>query len=242
MVVVSSATERVTWCFSFTAIEAVRVKGVVEPITVYRVDDDTGVRTRIALSHDRRPHLTRRSRARTRGDAERWGPSRYRDKVRQPSSPASRASESLALFTSSEIALAPRELGSSSKRRRRTTSALHPVVEELKRALEIDRAAVEGDGVARLTQELDSRGISAPGTRHALAWLFSLDEQAHTALELAPQEQKRRAFGAIRALMAAKSNRPRSQRFRGHSLGRSIDPRTSQPPTRPTLRVNGSSS
>ena len=51
MVVVSSATERVTrGYFSFTAIEAVRVKGVVEPITVYRVDDDTGVRTRIALS------------------------------------------------------------------------------------------------------------------------------------------------------------------------------------------------
>ena len=43
MVVVSSATERVTrGYFSFTAIEAVRVKGVVEPITVYRVDDDTG--------------------------------------------------------------------------------------------------------------------------------------------------------------------------------------------------------
>ena len=209
MVVVSSATESVTrGYFSFTAIEAVRVKGVVEPITVYRVDDDTGVRTRIALSAttDGLTPLVGRERE-LAAMRERWG------LALQGQGQATLVTGEPGIGKSRVVHELGTRVGAEGTRLvfqaspYHTTSALRPVVEELKRALEIDRAAVEGDGVARLTQELDSRGISAPETRHALAWLFSLDEQAHTALELAPQEQKRQAFGAIRALIAAESNR-----------------------------------
>ena len=208
-VVVSSATERVSrGYFSFTAIEAVQVKGVAEPITVYRVDDDTGVRTRIALSAttDGLTPIVGRERElaamlecwrlvlRGQGQAILVGgePGIGKSRVVHDLGDRIGTAGTRFVFQASPY---------------HTTSALRPVIEELKRALEIDRAPGEGGGIARLSEALDSRGISAPETRHALAWLLSLDEQSHATLELAPQEQKRHAFGAIRALIAAESNR-----------------------------------
>ena len=86
--------------------------------------------------------------------------------------------------------------------------------------------------LARLTEELELQGVSVEETRPALASLLSIAESSIDATrELAPQEQKRQTFAALRALMAAEAkSASRPRRFRGHPLGRPVDPRAARPP------------
>jgi class 3 adenylate cyclase/predicted ATPase len=204
-VVVSAATERVTrGYFSFTRIEAVQVKGVAEPITVYRVESETGVRTRLALAAtDGLTPLVGRERE-IEALEERWrlacdGAGQAMLVSGEPGIGKSRVVHELG-----------RRVGADGVRfvfqasPYHTTSPLHPVVEELERVLGIDNAE-DGKAFTHLTEALEARSLSAGETRFALASLLSLDREGQPATELAPQEQKLRTFNAVRALIAAET-------------------------------------
>jgi class 3 adenylate cyclase/predicted ATPase len=207
-VVVSAATERVTrGYFIFARMDAVRVKGIAEPITVYRVVDDTGIRTRLALAATGglTPLVGREQEVEAL--EERWrlaseGKGQAVLVVGEPGIGKSRAVHELGRLVGED---GTRLVFQASPYH--ATSALYPVVEELEHAFRIDRRAGEGDSLARLTEELSMRGLIVEETRPALASLLSLDEPGRSPPKLTPQEQKRQTFAALRALMAAETSR-----------------------------------
>jgi class 3 adenylate cyclase/tetratricopeptide (TPR) repeat protein len=209
-VVVSAAVERVTrGYFVFAGMNAVRVKGFADPITVYRVVDDTGIRTRLALAATGglTPLVGRERELETLED--RWRLA-YEGKGQavlvagEPGIGKSRVVHELGRRVGED---ATRLVFQSSPYY--AASALHPVAEELERALRIDRKAGDENSLARLMQEMEMQGLSLEETHSALASLLSIDEPSHAAPTLTPQEHKRQTFTALRALMAAEtSQRP----------------------------------
>ena len=209
-VVVSAETERVTrGYFLFEQMDAVRVKGFADPVVVYRVVDDTGIRTRLALAAaDGLTPLVGRERE-LEAMEERWllaseGKGQAILVTGEPGIGKSRAVHELGRRVGED---ATRLVFQASPYH--ATSALHPVVEELERTFRIDGKADDGDSLARLTDELEMQGLSVEETLPALASLLSIEEPTHVAPKLTPQEQKRQTFTALRALMAAEtSQRP----------------------------------
>jgi class 3 adenylate cyclase/predicted ATPase len=206
-VVVSDATELVTrGYFSFTRIEAVHVKGVTDLITVHRVESETGIRTRLALaaSGGLTPLVGR--------DRELEAMERHWRLTRDGVGQALLVSGEPGIGKSRAVHELGRRVGADGIRYvfqaspYHTTSALHPVVDELERALGIEGEA-GGEGYTRLVEALDLRDIPAGSTRRALASLLSLEVESPSPLELAPQERKRQSFNAVRALIGAETRR-----------------------------------
>ena len=202
---VSAATERVTrGYFAFTGIQAVQVKGVVDPITVYRVEGETGIRTRLALaaSDGLTPLIGRE--LEIGAMEERWLLARHGN------GQAMLVSGEPGIGKSRLVHELGRQVGAGGTRfvfqasPYHTTSALYPVVEELERALDV-RSGGEGDASRRLAEALQRRDISDEETRRALAALLSAHGERNAALDLAPQEQKRRTFDALRSVIAAET-------------------------------------
>jgi class 3 adenylate cyclase/tetratricopeptide (TPR) repeat protein len=204
-VVVSEATARVTrGYFSFIRTEAVRVKGVTEPIDVHTVESETGIRTRLAL-------------AASDGLTPLVGRDRELEELERNWRLACDG-EGRALLISGEPGIGKSRVVDELGRRvaengiryvfqaspYHTTSALHPVVDELERVLGAEGES--GGGFPRLLEALDMRGIPT-GTGQALASLLSLDDVSQSPPELAPQERKRQSFDAIRAVIAAETTR-----------------------------------
>jgi class 3 adenylate cyclase/tetratricopeptide (TPR) repeat protein len=210
-VVVSAATERVTrGYFVFARTDAVRVKGVAEPITVYRVADDAGIRTRLALAAATglTPLVGRERELETM--EERWG------LACEGTGQAVLVTGEPGIGKSRVVHELGRRVGDEGTRLvfqaspYHASSALHPVIEELERMFRIDGTGGDEDILARLTEELELQGVSVEETRPALASLLSIaDSSTDATRELAPQEQKRQTFAALRALMAAEAKRRR---------------------------------
>lgn len=208
-VVVSAVTERVTrGYFVFTSMGAVRVKGVGDPITVYRVADETGIRTRLALAAavGLTPLVGRRRELETM--EERWR------LAREGTGQAVLVSGEPGVGKSRVVDELGRRVGGEATRLvfqaspYYASSALHPVVEELERVFRIDGKGEDENNLARLTDELERQGLSVEMSRPALASLLSIAEpRAEGTPQVAPQEQKRQTFAALTALMAAETQR-----------------------------------
>lgn len=205
-VIVSSATERVTrGYFVFTRFDAVRLKGIADTVTVYRVDDETGIRTRLALAaaagltplvgRDRELEMME----------ERWR------LAREGTGQAVLLSGEPGIGKSRVVHELGRRVGAEATRLvfqaspYYASSPLRPVVEELERAFRIDRTGGNEDNLERLTDELKRQGVSVEETRPALASLLSIVEPATGTPEVAPQELKRQTFAALNALIAAET-------------------------------------
>lgn len=206
-VVVSAATERVTrGYFVLSGIDPARLKGIAEPVTPYRVVDDAGVRTRLALAaaagltpligrEDELEELKERWRLARTGQGQAVV-------VRgDPGIGKSRVVHELGRHVGDE---GTRLVFQSSPYY--ATSALHPVVEELERVFRIDGRNGDAESLARLTDELELQGIEGTEARSALAALLSIAEgAAESAAQAAPQEQKRQTFAALMALLVAET-------------------------------------
>jgi tetratricopeptide (TPR) repeat protein len=208
-VVVSAATERVTrGYFVFTSKDAVTLKGIAEPITVYRVADETGIRTRLALAaaagltplvgrHEELEILEGQWRLALRGRGQAVvvcgepgiGKSRLVDELgRRIGGEAARL-----VFQASPYY---------------ASSALRPIVDELERLFRVDGGDDDQNNLVRLTEELELQGLSVEETRPALATLLSIGQRgAGETEEVSPQEQKRQTFAALTGLMAAETKR-----------------------------------
>ena len=206
-VVVSATTERVTrGYFVFTSMDAVRLKGIADPLIAYRVADDTGIRTRLALAAATglTPLVGRERELETL--EERWrlareGTGQAVLVLGEPGVGKSRVVDELGRRVGAE---ATRLVFQASPYY--ASSALHPVVEELQRVFRIDGKGEDENNLARLTDELERQGLSVEESRPALASLLSIAESsAEGTPPVAPQEQKRRTFAALTALMAAES-------------------------------------
>ncbi|MBD0289759.1 MAG: AAA family ATPase [Thermoleophilia bacterium] len=207
-VVVSAATERVTrGYFVFDSVGDVRLKGIAEPLTVYRVAGDTGIRTRLdlAAATGLTPLVGReRELAQLR---ELWrlardGSGQAVLVTGEPGIGKSRLVHELGRRVDAE---ATRLVFQASPYF--ATSPLHPVAEELERALRVDGKGADGERLAALTAELERHGLSVDEAGPALASLLSIaGASAGEASELSPQQQKRRTFAALRALLADESS------------------------------------
>ena len=208
-VVVSAATERVTrGYFVFARKDAVQVKGIAAPINVYCVADDTGIRTRLALAAATglTPLVGREQELEAM--EERWrlaceGTGQAVLVTGEPGIGKSRVVHELGRRIGDEGTRAVFQASPYY-----SNSALHPVIEELGRMFRIDGTGGDEGSLARLTEELEAQGVSVEATRPALASLLSIAETGIDATrELAPQEQKRQTFAALRTLMAAEARR-----------------------------------
>lgn len=206
-VVVGAATERVTrGYFVFTRADAVQLKGIAEPITVYRVSDETGIRTRLAL-------------AAAAGLTPLVGRDRELETMEALWRRA-RAGAGSAVLVSGEPGIGKsrlvhelgRRVGNAATRLvfqaspYHASSSLHPVVEELERVFRVSGSGENGESLTRLTEEIDRQGLSVEELRPALASLLTIAEPSvNPTRELAPQDQKRQTFAALRALVGAES-------------------------------------
>jgi tetratricopeptide (TPR) repeat protein len=205
--VVSAATERATrGYFVFTRADAVKLKGITDPITVYRVADETGIRTRLALAAAAglTPLAGRERELETMEKLWRRASEGTGDAVLVSGEPGigkSRFVHELGRRVGNE---ATRLLFQASPYH--ASSSLHPVVEELERVFRVDGSGEGETTLARVTDELERHGLSVEETRPALASLLAIaGPRADGMPELAPQEQKRQTFAALRALMTAES-------------------------------------
>lgn len=206
-VVVSAATERLTrGYFVFTRADAVKLKGIADPTTVYRVADETGIRTRLALTAAAglTPLVGREQELETAEELWRLASEGTGGAVLVSGEPGigkSRVVHELGRRVGNE---ATRLVFQASPYY--ASSSLHPVVEELERVIRIDGSGGDENSLARLTDELELHGLSVEESRPALASLLAIAEPgADGTPELAPQEQKRRTFEALRALIASES-------------------------------------
>ena len=206
-VVVSAATERVTrGYFVFTSMDAVTLKGIADPITVYGVADDTGIRTRLALAAATglTPLVGREQELKTM--EERW------QLAREGTGQAVLVSGEPGIGKSRLVHELGRRVGDEATRLvfqaspYYASSALHPMVEELERVFLVDGRGADENNLARLTDALELQGVSVEETRPALAALLSIAEPgASETPRVAPQEQKRQTFAALTAVMAAET-------------------------------------
>ncbi|HLM33904.1 MAG TPA: adenylate/guanylate cyclase domain-containing protein [Gaiellaceae bacterium] len=206
-VVVSAATERVTrGYFVFTSMGTVRLSGIADPVTVYGVADDTGIRTRLALAAATglTPLVGREQELKTM--EERW------QLAREGTGQAVLVSGEPGIGKSRLVHELGRRVGDETTRLvfqaspYYASSALHPVVEELERVFLIDGKGADENNLARLTDALELQGVSVDEARPALASLLSIAEPSGSGTpQVAPQEQKRQTFAALTAVMAAET-------------------------------------
>ncbi|HEX2045093.1 MAG TPA: AAA family ATPase, partial [Gaiellaceae bacterium] len=204
-VVVSATTESITrGYFVFTRADTVRLKGIAEPVTVYRVADETGIRTRLALAAAAglTPLVGRERELATL--EELWR------RAAEGAGGAILVSGEPGIGKSRVVHELGRRVGGEATRLvfqaspYYASSSLRPVVEELERLFRAEGGGEKSLG--RLTDELRRHGLSVEETRPALASLLAIaDPDADRTHEPAPQEQKRRTFAALRALLAAES-------------------------------------
>ena len=208
-VVVSAVTERVTrGYFVFARLDPAELKGVAEPVSVYRVVDETGIRTRLALAAaagltplvGRGPELE--------SLAERWrlvleGQGQSVLVRGEPGMGKSRIVHELG-----------RRVGDGATRLvfqaspYYASSPLHPVVEELERVFRIDGENGGGETLARLREELELHGLPVAETAPLFASLLGIPlPSSEEAPEVMPQEQKRRTLAALNDLVSAEAER-----------------------------------
>jgi class 3 adenylate cyclase/tetratricopeptide (TPR) repeat protein len=208
-VVVSGITERLTrGYFEFARLAPARLKGIEEEVTVYRVVDETGIRTRLALAAAAglTPLVGRESELAAL--EERWR--------------LALEGQGQALLVTGEPGIGKsrlvhevgRRVGEGASRLvfqaspYYASSALHPVVEELERVFRVDGEVGDGENLVRLADELASQGLPTAETVPLFASLLAIPlPDSDAVAETVPQEQKRRTLTALTDLLVAETMR-----------------------------------
>jgi class 3 adenylate cyclase/tetratricopeptide (TPR) repeat protein len=208
-VVVSGTTERLTrGYFVFARLGTAELKGIDEAVTVYRVVDETGIRTRLALAAAAglTPLVGRESELAAL--EKRWrlaldGVGQGVLLVGEPGIGKSRLVHELGRRVGED---ATRLVFQASPYF--ASTALHPVVEELERVFRIDGQDGDGESLARLAEELESQGLAAEENVRLFASLLAIPTPASDGESVTvPQEQKRRTLSALSDLLVAEAKR-----------------------------------
>jgi class 3 adenylate cyclase/tetratricopeptide (TPR) repeat protein len=205
-VVVSGTTERLTrGYFVFARLGPTELKGIEEAVTVYRVVDETGIRTRLALAAAAGlTPLVGRERELSSLE-ERW------QKALRGRGQAVLICGEPGIGKSRLVHELGRRVGEDATRLvfqaspYYASTALHPVVEELERVFRIEGAEGASENLARLAEELESQGL-AEEVVPVLASLLDIPLPDGSGGPVGvPQEQKLRTLTALTDLLAAET-------------------------------------
>lgn len=208
-VVVSGTTERLTrGYFVFARLGPTELRGIAEAVTVYRVVDETGIRTRLALAAAAglTPLVGRESELELL--EERWqlalaGQGQAILVCGEPGIGKSRVVHELGRRVGDD---ATRLVFQASPYY--ASTALHPVVEELERVFRIQGEDAGGENLARLRDELESQGLPTDETVPVLASLLAIPlPVGGDGPEAAPQELKRRTLTVLTDLLIGETRR-----------------------------------